>query len=409
MIEEFLQTRPQTESLVLIVTTRDKKKGDYTIETLEAHLRKVCRRYERTLPGASQLLQGRVHFRQERLDLLSLVSVQRLGRKLRDTTPKLDVVICNAGIGGWTGINWPMAVWNMLRRWKTAVSWPTYKLSGKGWVAKPQLPAKDGKPQEEPALGEVFCANFFGHYLLGHYLAPLLARHLRSEGTRGRLIWTSSLEAYAHTLNMNDLQGITSEDAAYESSKRLTDVMGITSRLLATHSAVDQYYDLPEESSDFTKPLIYITHPGITATSIFTLPLILEYAMIAAFYIARWFGSQWHPIDAEKGAVAMVWLALAKQSTLDNMEEQEGVGKWGSATDFWGQERVERTEVAGWGWGGRFAEYKRKGRDPYAQDLTKEGREKFEQTGKRCWEEMEMLRCEWEDRLRQAGVAVEMD
>ena len=108
-------------------------------------------------------------------------------------------------------------------------------------------------------------------------------------------------------------------------------------------------------------------------------------------------------------AVAMVWLALAKQSTLDNMEEQEGVGKWGSATDFWGQERVERTEVAGWGWGGRFAEYKRKGRDPYAQDLTKEGREKFEQTGKRCWEEMEMLRCEWEDRLRQAGVAVEMD
>ncbi|KAJ4359075.1 3-keto-steroid reductase [Ascochyta clinopodiicola] len=409
MIDEFLQTRPQTESLVLIITTRDKKKGDATIETLEAHLRKVCRQHERTLPGISQLLQGRIHFRQERLDLLSLVSVQKLSKKLRETTPKLDVVICNAGIGGWTGINWPLAVWSILRRWKTAVSWPTYKLSGKGWVAKPQIPAVDGKPRvEEPALGEVFCANFFGHYLLGHYLAPLLARHSKGDGARGRLIWTSSLEAYEHTLDINDLQGILSGEA-YESSKRLTDVMGITSRLPATSNAVAQYFESSDEPSGSIQPVIYVTHPGITATSIFTLPLILEYAMIAVFYVARWFGSQWHPITVEKGAVAMVWLALAKQSTLDSMEEKEGVGKWGSATDFWGQERVERTEVSGWGWGGKLGEYKRKGRDPFAKDLTKEARNRFEETGKRCWEEMEVLRCDWEDRLRRAGVAVEME
>ncbi|KAF3034613.1 3-keto-steroid reductase [Didymella heteroderae] len=408
MIDEFLQTRPQTESLVLIITTRDRKKGDATIDILEAHMRKVCRQHERSLPGVTQLLQGRIHFRQERLDLLSLVSVQELSKKLLETTPKLDVVICNAGIGGWTGINWPLAVWSILTKFKTAVTFPTYKLSGKGWVAKPQLPAKGGKAQDEPPLGEVFCANFFGHYLLGHYLSPLLARHPKSEGTRGRIIWTSSLEAYAHTLNMDDLQGIFSEDAAYESSKRLTDVMGITSRLPATSNAVDQYMNLPNEPN-VTKPLIYVTHPGITATAIFTLPLVLEYAMIAAFYIARWIGSQWHPLTLEKGAVAMVWLALAKQSTLDTMEEKEGVGKWGSATDAWGQERVERTEVAGWGWGGRLSEYKRQGRDPHAKDLTKEDRENFEVVGRRCWEELELLRCEWEDRLRRAGVAVEMN
>lgn len=410
MIDEFLQTRPQSESLVLIITTRDKKKGDATIDTLEAHLRKICRGHERTLPGVTQLLQGRIHFRQERLDLLSLVSVQRLSKKLRKTTPKLDVVICNAGIGGWTGINWPLAIWNVLRRWRTAVSWPTFKISGKGWLAKPQISAENGRPRvEEPAMGEVFCANFFGHYLLGHYLAPLLETNSASEGARGRLIWTSSLEAYAHTLNMDDIQGILSEDAAYESSKRLTDVMGITSRLPATSNAVNKYFDQSEKAAGSTKPLIYVAHPGITATSIFALPFILEYAMIAAFYVARWLGSQWHPITVEKGAVAMVWLALAKQTTLDTMEEKEGVGKWGSATDFWGQERVERTEVAGWGWGGRLREYKRKGRDPFARDLTKEQKEDFEETGRKCWEEMETLRCDWEDRLRRAGVAVEME
>lgn len=407
MIDEFLQTRPQTESLVLIITTRDKKKGDATVEILEAHLRKICRQHERSLPGVTQLLQGRIHFRQERLDLLSLVSVQKLSRKLLETTPKLHVVICNAGIGGWTGINWPLAIWSILTKWRTAVTWPTYKLSGRGWIAKPQIPAKDGKLQDEPPLGEVFCANFFGHYLLGHYLAPLLARHSKSEGTRGRLIWTSSLEAYAHTLDTNDLQGITSEDAAYESSKRLTDVMAITSRLPATCHAVDQYLDLPDESGT-TKPLIYVTHPGITATAIFVLPLVLEYAMIAAFYIARWLGSQWHPLTPEKGAVAMVWLALAKQSTLDAMEDKEGVGKWGSATDALGHERVERTEVAGWGWGGKAVENRRNGRDPFAKDVTKEDRRKFEDDGRTCWEDMEALRREWEDRLRSAGVAVEM-
>jgi 3-keto steroid reductase len=406
LIDEFVQTRPQNESLVLIITTRDQRKGDATIEKLEHHLRKVCQSQERTLPGIAAVLQQRVHFRQERLDLLSLVSVQQLCKRLRETTPKLDVVICNAGIGGWTGINWPLAVWSIVTTWKKALSYPIYKISGRGWVAKPQIPAD--RKTEEPPLGEVFCANIFGHYVLGHYLAPLLARHSASEGTKGRLIWVSSLEAYDSTFDIGDLQGIASE-VPYESSKRLTDIMAITSTLPSTSPSVDQYLGRVEESEKTSKPRIYVSHPGICGTSIVPLPLILEYLMFAAFFLARWLGSQWHPVTAEKGAVSMVWLALAQQSTLDSMEKKEGVGKWGSATDFWGQERVERAEVAGWGWGGRLGEHKRKGRDPYAQDMTKESTERFQETGRKCWEEMERLRIEWEDRLRAAGVGIDMD
>ncbi|KAH7396557.1 3-keto-steroid reductase [Phaeosphaeria sp. MPI-PUGE-AT-0046c] len=406
LIAEFLQTRPQTESLVLIITTRDQRKGDATIEKLQQHLHHVCLQHEQTLPGISGVLRQRVHLRQERLDLLSLVSVQKLSKRLRETTPKLDAVICNAGIGGWTGINWPLAIFSVVTTWKRALTYPTFKISGVGCVAKPQiLPSSQ---VDEPPLGEVFCANVFGHYLLGHYLGPLLARDRRCGDTRGRIIWVSSLEAYDFTFNIKDMQGLQSH-VPYESSKRLTDVMAITSRLSPVADELDDYFETPKTSEDTLQPRIYVAHPGICGTSIVPLAFILEMAMFACFYLARFLGSQWHSISVEKGAVSMVWLALAKQSTLDNIEEQDGIGKWGSATDFWGQERVERTEVAGWGWGGRLGEYKRKGRNPYAKDLTKESAAKLLETGAECWTEMERLRVEWENRLQAAGVAVEMD
>ncbi|KAJ4295324.1 3-keto-steroid reductase [Kalmusia sp. IMI 367209] len=410
LIDEFLHTRPQTESLVLIITTRDQRKGDATIEVLEQHLRKVCRRAEKTLPGISQVLQRRVFLRQERLDLLSLVSVQKLSKKLRKTTPKLDVVICNAGIGGWTGINWPLAFATILRRWKTSTTWPKFKLAGVGWTTRPQLPpAEGGEEAKEPPLGEVFCANFFGHYLLGHYIAPLLAKHAEAEHTLGRLIWTSSLEAYEHSFDMQDIQCMAG-DQAYESSKRMTDLMSITSIIPSTERYVNRYLEYEHPSEKTTKPRIYLSHPGITHTPIMPLVWILDYAWRLVCYISRWLGSQWHVVSVDKGATAAVWLALAEQSSLDAMEEREGVGKWGSACDVWGNERVERTEIEGWGWGGRIGEKSRKyGRSPYAKALTEEDKARFLREGEQCWEAMEQLRVDWENRLEEAGVGVSMD
>ena len=405
MIDEFLQTRPLDQSLILTITTRDQRKGDATIDKLEHHLRSTIHTHERKLPGIASRLQSRVHFRQERLDLLSLVSVQKLSKKLRDTTPKLDVLICNAGIGGWTGIDWPRAIWTILCNLKNALTWPTYKLSGIGWLAKPQVAGEKGL--DEPPLGEVFCANVFGHYMLGHYLAPLLAKHPKSQQTRGRIIWVSSLEAYDHVFSVDDIQGITS-DMPYECSKRLTDVLAISSTLPCTREAVDHYLGDVKDTEETTKPRLYVSHPGICGTSIMPLPLILEYCMVIAFFIGRWVGSPWHTVSVAKGATAMVWLALASQSTLDHVEAEEGVGKWGSATNFWGEERVDRTEVAGWGWGGKLGERKSRGRDPHAKDLCKQSQERFLETGQKCWEEMERLRVEWEERLRQAGAGVDM-
>jgi len=252
------------------------------------------------------------------------------------------------------------------------------------------------KDDPEPPLGDVFCANVFGHYLLCHYLAPLLAAD-ETHPHPGRIIWLSSLEAYDQSLVMNDFQGIQNSQA-YEASKRLTDVLVLTSELPATKSYVRNYLPAGPEQA---RPKLYVSHPGICSTGIFPLPFILGLCMTAAFYIARWLGSMWHTCKPYTAACAPVWLALAPQATLDELETREGKGKWGSATDWFGNERVARTEVEGWGYNGTVgisAAAGKKGRWKHARDLTKEDREEFEQRGIDCWKEMEALRAEWEAR-----------
>ena len=70
---------------------------------------------------------------------------------------------------------------------------------------------------------------------------------------------------------------------------------------------------------------------------------------------------------------------------------------------MWGSERVARTEVEGWGYGGVVGEKGegRRGRMRGARDVTAEGREAFEGLGRECWGLMEGLREEWEERLRR--------
>ena len=124
--------------------------------------------------------------------------------------------------------------------------------------------------------------------------------------------------------------------------------------------------------------------------------------MMAAFYIARWAGSPWHTVSAYKGACAPVWLALTDQEELEDMEQREGKGKWGSSSDRAGHERVMRTAVEEWGLGGKMGEKelgRRKGIRPGTREVTNEDREGFEELGRECWRQMEGLRTEWEVKL----------
>ncbi|KAL9075211.1 MAG: hypothetical protein Q9157_004115 [Trypethelium eluteriae] len=418
LITEFLETRPLSETLILIVTTRSTRKSDDTVSRLQLHVDRTVRKSRGQSSEKERPYEyARIKLKSEIVDLTSIISVQQLAQRLQESAHKIDTLILNAGIGGWTGVNWLNAVWTVSTDWVHATTWPTMKIAGKGWLAKPQLAGQaDGKattsseqrqaPGQEDVelpLGEVFTANVFGHYLLAHYTMPLLST-TAANGIGGKIIWISSIEAHARALNLDDFQALDSHEA-YESSKRVTDILALTYGMPATRPWVSQFTSTVNDSSEpknTSPPKMYVTHPGVCGTAIFPLPYLLNFLMTLTFYVSRWLGSPWHTCDPYLGATAAVWIALTPQSQLDATEERDGIGKWGVATDRLGNERVAKTEVEGWGWGGRVGEPKRKGRKRGVQDLTEEQREGFVELGRDVWRRMEEMRNEWEEKLPPA-------
>jgi 3-keto steroid reductase len=435
LIDEFVLSRPAFQCLTLIFTTRDSKKSDDALRRLEKHIAHRWKQLDTSL-------KHRVFLQPEQLDLTSLRAVHRLSARLLEVLPRLDSIICNAGIGGCTGLNWPQAIWAVCTDLVHAVSYPHYRLTTVGTTTPSQSISKrpslddGGSIEEEHPLGQVFTSNVFGHYVLAHNLLPLLL----ASPDQGRIILESSIEPTAAHFSTDDLQGLNTEKA-YESSKRLSDILALTSTLTSTKPFVQRFISpsspqapqsislldnetpqpTPPDSTPSTpphlitlsdneyhpptnsSPKIYLCHPGICATGFIPLPVILYYTMLAVMHTARWLGSPWHTVSAYKGACAPVWLALIDQDEIDDMEQRDGKGKWGSAVDTMGHEKVMRTVVEGWGLGGRLGEGELKGRKGTRRgfvEVTNGDREDFEGLGRECWRQMEGLRVAWEERMR---------
>lgn len=342
--------------------------------------------------------------------------------------PRLDVIILSAGTGAWINVAWLTAIKLVLTDLKEALTYPVFKVARSGAVLKHQSSLKSSKADEttqpllseqkqtdEPPLGEVFCSNVFGHYILAHELMPLLSKpSSASSKVGGKILWVGTIDGLPEHFSLDDMQGLKTL-MPYESSKRLVDFLALTAELPSIKRTADPYFDSSktvtaaksrlekqdssEESS--VKPQMYVTQPGVFVSDIFPLNFVLSTIFLFLAYLARWAGSPWHTIYPYEGAVSAVWVALLDTNEL---EEMEGHGqkkiKWGSATDFRGSERVMKTEVPGWGWNGEIEssvdDARRKGRRRDAVDLTKEAREDFEIIGGKCWAKMEELRKEWE-------------
>lgn len=437
LIDEFLATRSLTSHLVLIPTTRDARKSAETAAQLRRHLRKTAASPRLRARGAEpDGTAARVHVLSLQLDLCDFTTVHAAASQLLGGTlaldgheggvrvPRLDAVIFNAGIGGWTGVNWFGAAHNFLTAgWIQATTWPTFKIAEAGRTVDPlsrKSQASGGggggkNSSDKPAVvGQIFCANLFGHYLFARAILPLLSRTEADADAGvppGRLIWESSIETSREHFRVGDLQALETP-APYESSKRLTDLLVLTSGLPGARAHSAPYWRLPEPQQQ-QPPRVYLCHPGIVVTTILPLPLLLQYLWAFAAYVARWVGSAWHTNSSYNAAAAMVWLALAAQGTLDSAGAESV--KWGSACDIRGNSMVKKTEVDGWGWTGKVEGLddadgatgilrKAKGRKGGARLVTEESRVEFEETGALCWREMEGLRAEWESRMKEAGL-----
>ncbi|KAF2479130.1 3-keto-steroid reductase [Neohortaea acidophila] len=396
LIDEFLATRPQSQTLHLLYSTRDGKKGDQTLLNLNKHLQKTLEAANARTPGISLLLEPRIVLEGVLVDLTKLPTIKALARQLLARKQRLDGVVWNAGIAGWSGLNFVQATWDILTGLVQATTYPKFLICDVGMVTKPQL-AGHGTIHTfpEPPLAQVFCSNVFGHYMLTHWLAPLMTPDTR-------IVWISSTSALPDMFNLDDLQGFRSE-MAYESSKRLTDLLVMTYDLPSTQPFVRKFLPAVGKKDDVRdRPQMILTHPGIVQTSIVTLSWFNFYLNLLAIYVARWIGSPWHTITSYKGCLAAVFAILAPPAQLLDFETRDGKGKWGTSTDVFGNERVARTEVEGWGFGRELgvvpAGSVRTKRTGYRKP-TKEMREEFEEAGRRVWREMEELRVEWEKRL----------
>lgn len=433
MIDDFLATRPLSAHLILIPTTRSAKKSSEAINSIRAYLAQAVesrRPASRTGSGCSPKASSaaRVHVISAEMDLCKLPTVYKAASKLvngdiRDPTgviadgspvsiPRLDVVICNAGYGGWSGLDWILLAKQALAEGPSqACTFPLFKAALPSSTLPPQELGGEKSGEVQPQLAEVFTANVFGHYILAHQLLPLLSRAEGAVEPAGRVIWTSSIDAEERHLSLSDIQGFQSK-APYESSKRITDLISVASDLPSVQKASASYFisDDLTPGQQAKKPRFYLTHPGIVCTPLFPLNAVLYFLYNLAMYLCRYLGSPWHTVETYIAACSAVWVALASQEELDSLHAHRV--KWGSACDRAGRAAPKKTEVEGWGWEGKVEDAeairndtaegiqrKLKGRKWSAVELTEEKRAKFEEEAATCWEELEKLRAVWEGLL----------
>ena len=327
LIDEFLDLHPTSDSLTILFTTRSARKSADTLQTLKSHL-------ARRAPRDAQ----RVHLQPESVELTNLLSVRSLARKLVSSDlPCLHAVVLNAGIGGWSGLDWPMAVRTVLADIRRNTTWPPFKLGVVGLTAKPQFPPfRDGTRVDEPPLAEVFTANVFGHYMLAHWLMPLMWA-CRPE-VPGKLVWTSSIEASSRHYDPSDPKAFsqmqhTSTPNAQQTTWR--------SRIpvLQQKKSVDTFFSPPlsrdhqRDRPQLSRPTMQVSHPGIVVTTIVSLYWIVHQAYLLAILLARLLGAPWSTISPYPAAASATFLALASREVLEIKEKEEkgGQGKWGTA------------------------------------------------------------------------------
>lgn len=148
LIDEFLATRSLTSHLILLPTTRSASKSRETIRSLRTHADRAAQSPVLQSRGDGNAA-ARIHILSVQVDLCDLRHVHALAEELCTGTvsnpegtegpdaqlkgvrvPRLDSVVFNAAYGGWSGVNYALAIWKILTDGVVqSVTWPTFKLA----------------------------------------------------------------------------------------------------------------------------------------------------------------------------------------------------------------------------------------------------------------------------------------
>ncbi|ANB13285.1 3-keto-steroid reductase [Sugiyamaella lignohabitans] len=168
-------------------------------------------------------------------------------------------------------------------------------------------------------FASVFQANVLSPWYLINEIIPVL-----KDG--GRIIWISTSIALPEMLSEDDL-GLVKCKYSYEASKYEIELLQH-----ATYQSLYNKYGIQS----------WLLHPGVFKSTTFvpTLNVFAYVGMFLMFYICRLFGSKYHCIYPEVAANAPVWAAVGSDPEKDDMSL-----KYGSATDRWGNEVLERAKL----------------------------------------------------------------
>ncbi|KAE8253783.1 hypothetical protein A4X13_0g3664 [Tilletia indica] len=295
------------------------------------------------------------------LDLGSMASALKCAHEITDRYKYVTHIILNAGVGPFTSLNWFAALYLCFTNFHRFVTYPAYKNQRKGDIS-------------DDGYGWVWQSNVGAHYILVRALLPALRATPYS--TPSRIIWTGSIEGFRVFYDEEDFQCVQPphEILPYESTKYQCELAAVGLDEVLRQSRIRSAPGTPfevdlgngqteiqaEPSSELARdeatseiglePRSYLVHPGVVASSIaaaiFTFAL-LETLMKWAFYVARWTLSPHHNIEAYKGAVSAVHVALAPARNIDS------VRKHGSRCDWRGREFCHAESIDGWK-GNRF-------------------------------------------------------
>ncbi|KAG5440008.1 hypothetical protein PCK2_000700 [Pneumocystis canis] len=281
-IEYYTSVTLANECLRIIITCRTIKKVQSVVSRLRrytmSHKLKLC---------------------YELLDLSEMESVEIFCRNVLLKYKKLDIVVFNAGMGGFIGIKWFDAICDIFTNFMNSITYPSWKKQGISIKSKDKL-------------GLIFQVNLFSYVYIKERLAPLFL-------PSSRLIWVSSLECQPSAFSVFDIQCFYGK-LPYESSKRLMDI----------------YHFATYEKLHYNQ---YLCHPGICRTNIMAkhLNFFSTFCMILVFYIARFLGSPWHTCTPGKGAYSIIYCATERNVRRDI--------KCGSGTDRWGRCVVRKSDI----------------------------------------------------------------